>query len=56
MTINAESTDNEWINAAREQYANDDIEIDSNATFSVADDGVWVQAWVWVGFDNVTGD
>jgi hypothetical protein len=26
----------------------DDIEIDTDASLSYGDDGVWVQAWVWV--------
>jgi hypothetical protein len=37
--------------AAKAQYAvssNDDIEVDDDAAVSVADDGAWVQAWVWV--------
>ena len=41
----------EQISAARELYAlgsDDNIEIDDNALVSTADDGVWVQAWVWV--------
>lgn len=36
---------------AREIYAagsDDDIEIDDNAKVSRADDGTWVQAWVWL--------
>ena len=33
---------------ARTLYGTDDIEMDDNATLSVADDGVWVSAWVWL--------
>ena len=36
---------------AREKYAlcsNDDLEIDNEPQTSEGDDGVWVQAWVWV--------
>ena len=36
---------------AREQYqlgSDYNIEIDESPPVSVADDGVWVQAWVWV--------
>jgi hypothetical protein len=43
--------DDEEIDRAREEYAqgsDDDIEIDDGAASSVADDGVWVQAWVWL--------
>ena len=28
---------------------NDDLEIDDEPLLSVADDGVWVSAWIWVG-------
>ena len=40
-----------YLEAARERYAkgsNDDVAIDDNAKFSAVDNGVWVQAWVWV--------
>ena len=36
---------------AREQYTNDNIEIDdtlTDADFSPSEDGTWVRAWVWV--------
>lgn len=36
------------IQAARDIYQNDDLEIDDDARLSVADNGVWVQAWIWV--------
>lgn len=36
------------IEQAREQYADDDLEIDDNPTVSPTDEGVWVSAWVWV--------
>ena len=41
----------EEIALARERYAagsDNDIEIDDNAKVSRADDGTWVQAWVWL--------
>ncbi len=41
----------ELIAAARDQYAmgsDDNIEIDDNATLSIADAGTWVSAWVWL--------
>ena len=42
-------TDEEAIEAARAIYCDDDIEIDDlDVKVSRADDGVWVQAWVWV--------
>lgn len=36
------------IQQARDDYTNDDIEIDDNPPVAVADNGVWVAAWVWV--------
>ncbi len=36
------------IEAARQRYASDDINIDDDANLSLGDDGVWVQAWVFV--------
>lgn len=39
----------EDIERARAEYARANrIDIDSNAHVSQADDGVWVQAWVWL--------
>jgi hypothetical protein len=36
----------------RYQYGSDDnIEIDDEAETSEADEGIWVQAWVWVPKD-----
>lgn len=42
------------IKVAHKQYAQDgQIEIDDNATVSRGDDpGAYVQAWVWVAFDE----
>jgi len=37
---------------ARAIHANDDLEIDDDATVSEADNGYWVQAWVWVPQDD----
>jgi hypothetical protein len=36
------------IEEARAQYADDDLEIDDDATTSPGDDGTWVSAWVWM--------
>jgi hypothetical protein len=33
---------------ARRKYASDTVEIDKGAKVSVAEKGVWVQAWVWL--------
>ena len=46
----AQATPDE-IDAARKAYAHgsdDNIEVDDNALVSRGEDGVWVQAWVWV--------
>jgi hypothetical protein len=42
------------IHAARSLYGSDDIEVDGDAKVSRANDGVWVQAWVWVPKENTT--
>ena len=41
----------EQIDYARENYSNDDVNIDDNAELSDPEDGTgyWVSAWVWVG-------
>jgi|TARA_R100001163_G_scaffold8408_1_gene8318 hypothetical protein len=36
------------IKLARKLYVCEDIEIDVSPKTSVTDEGVWVQAWVWV--------
>lgn len=42
------------IDAARSAYMHldSDIEFDANARASTSDDGVWIQAWVRVPFDE----
>ena len=40
--------DAELIARAKELHQNDDCEIDAGALTSEADNGIWVQAWVWV--------
>lgn len=37
-----------FMDAASALYASDDIQVDGDAELSEADDGAWVQAWVWV--------
>jgi hypothetical protein len=45
--------DNEKIvEKARETHCDDNLEIDEGAAISHADDGAWVQAWVWVSYDE----
>jgi len=39
------------ITRARKLYvdgSNDDIEVDNDARVSIADTGIWVQAWIWL--------
>lgn len=43
----------EEIQRARDEYQNDDVEIDEGAEASHADGGVWVQAWVWLGDEEL---
>ena len=38
----------EEIEAARRDFADDDLEIDDDAAVSRGNDGVWVSAWVYV--------
>lgn len=38
------------VEAAREQYCNDECEIDDGPLTSRGDRGCWVQAWVWVAY------
>ena len=45
----------QWIAAAKEQYANDDCEIDDDARLLETGNGVWVQAWVWLAYDEEEG-
>lgn len=33
---------------ARLLYGEDDVQIDEDAVVSETEDGVWVQAWVWL--------
>lgn len=42
------------IEAARDEYASDEIEIDDDALASRPDEeeGLWVQAWLWVRIEN----
>lgn len=42
------------VDRAREAYcdSSEDIEIDDVAFTSRTDDGTWVQAWVWLPYDN----
>lgn len=50
-------TRDELIEAAREEYANDDISIDDDALLSYSDGNyaTWVQAWVYVRHSEIEG-
>lgn len=50
--VNAESPDDDVLDRAKELYARDgEIEFDNDAEVSRgAENGVYVQAWVWVPF------
>ena len=37
-----------YIARARDEYADSDLAIDDDAKVSESDEGVWVQAWVWL--------
>lgn len=45
-----------YIQAAERKYGSDDIEIEGNVNVSLADNGAWVQAWVWVYNDEIETD
>jgi hypothetical protein len=47
--------DQDFRQAALENYATDDIEIDSDAEVSHSDTGAWVAAWVWVSNKRAAG-
>lgn len=45
------------VEAARNRYAfpsDDNIEIDDDAKVTVTESGVWVQAWVYLTFEEAT--
>lgn len=50
--MNGEYATDEEIDAARREYADDDIQIDDKALVARTDDGAWVQAWVWVSTEK----
>lgn len=47
-------TQEQAIELARDEYQDDDIQIDDNAALSQSEDGVWVAAWVWVENEGQT--
>ena len=42
------ASDAQYREAARDEYGNDEIEIDDDAKVSPSEHGAFVQAWVWV--------
>jgi hypothetical protein len=44
--------DEDIISQAQAMYCDDDIEIDDEPKLSHAEQGCWVQAWVWVPLDE----
>ncbi len=44
----------EAIQAAREKYASDDIEIDAHPRISFGDNGAFVAAWVYVPYNDAS--
>ena len=44
----------EQMRAAQEFVNGQEILIDNNALASIAEDGVWVQAWVWVPNEDLS--
>lgn len=42
----------EQIEAARQTFADDDLQIADGASVSLSDGGYWVAAWVWVATDD----
>lgn len=53
--VDVEALKARYIEQARAQYANDDLEIDDNPAISKGGDGdgVWVAAWVWVSDEEI---
>ena len=49
----AERAGEEERQAASLRYANDDIQIYEDARVSTTDEGVWVEAWVWLSVGPV---
>lgn len=49
----AEPASPKEIQAARDTYQTTDITIDDDAQLSIADDGFWVSAWVWLTNEEV---
>jgi hypothetical protein len=55
-TILMYAKDERYRKAATELWANDNLEVDQDATVSEGEDGAWVHAWVWVSKDESLAD
>ena len=47
--LSKDNSDAALISAARDQWSQEEIQIDEDAVISETDDGAWVMAWVWMG-------
>lgn len=50
---NEEKYEKELIKIARNRYCTGDLEIDDAPSVSYGDDGAFIQAWIWVSYDEV---
>ena len=50
--INERDAQCDAVEDARDMFESDDISIDDDPIVAVADDGVWVSAWLWVEADD----
>lgn len=49
--VAAQRANEKLVSVARDFYSTEDLKINDDALTSPGEDGVWIQAWVWVG-DN----
>jgi len=58
VIVEGQPTRAQLIQAARDTYGNDDINIDGDACLSESPDeaGSWVQAWVWISYEEALED
>ena len=52
MTTERKIATEEQVERARAIHGSDDLEIDRGACVAEAECGFWVQAWVWVPYDE----
>jgi len=56
LTPDEEQARCDAIDQARSEYGSDEIQIDDDADTSRADDGTWVQGWLWIADPETEGD